>query len=388
MTTLRLPVAWATSANYSSGPDTGTPTKVDPSSNPEGFVNGQIIAAQHVNFELGALAGAARRALTVAALHLHEVRLEGTAITDTAESMAAVSLGEGYNVVAIKTAQSFGVSDCGRLSALGVPPSITSLVSGAAFDPVTGRILVVGTGGNRCSYSDDSGEIWTAGADIGAVPEAVVWNAAKGRFITYTGGTAKHSTTGAAAWSSGTISNTPSGGLAVLNNGDTVACGDGAAVAFSISTDGGATWADASGTIPNAPDAIDPGWVVGNEGGFIYHVARLGVGANTFRISRSADGSVWAAVKTFAMPHVGAVSANRPKVLMCQNTGLLVALMPVTPLICNGTQTMISASLDGLGWSDPLYIADAPINSFALAGGRLLFTRDAMLFASSGIGWS
>ena len=387
MTALRLPVAIATNTNYSTGPDSGTPTKVDPATTPNGFVNGQIIAAQHANFVLNPLQGAARRALTLAALRLHEVRLEGTAITDTAESMAAVSVGEGYPVLACKTAQALGVTDCGRFVAQGVPASITSLVNGAAFDPVTQRILIIGTGGNRCTYSDNSGVAWSAGADIGLTPDTVVWNATKGRFIACASNTAKRSTTGAAAWSSGTISNSTSGGLAVLSNGDTVACGDGAAVAFSVSSDGGATWADASGTISNAGDAPDAGWVVGNEGGFIYHIARLTAGANSFQISRSADGSTWGTVKTYAMPHTGA-TANRPKILMCQNTGLLVAVMPVDTAIGAIAVTMIAASLDGSEWTDPLYVENAPINAFGVAGGRLLFTRDEMLFASPGIGWN
>lgn len=46
---------WATNLNYSTGPDVGTPTKVDPSSIPNGFVQGVIAAPQHVNFLVGGL---------------------------------------------------------------------------------------------------------------------------------------------------------------------------------------------------------------------------------------------------------------------------------------------------------------------------------------------
>lgn len=390
MTTLILPRRFASDTNYSSGPDTGTPTKVDRGAalTAQGFIPGSPVPAQHVNHALNAATGIARRTLSVDMLRLTELRLAGTSITDTAESMAAASVGVGYPVVACKTAQAFGVTDCGRFKVLGVPASITSLVTGAARDPATNRILIVGTGGNRCAYSDDSGVTWTAGADIGEVPQAVVWNASKGRFITSNGTSTKRSTTGAAAWSAGTISNSSSGGLAVLSNGNTVACGDGFSVAFSISTDGGATWSDSAGTIPNAGAAADAGWVVGNEGASIFHIARLTAGANTFQVSRSSDGSSWGVAKTFAMPHAGA-SANRPKILMCQNTGLLVAIMPFTPAISSpGDITMISASLDGSEWTEPFYVSDAPINAFSVAGGRLLFTRDDMLFASAGIGWS
>ena len=47
---MTLNFSWATNANYSTGPDAGTPTKVDPSSTANGFINGTIAAAQHINF--------------------------------------------------------------------------------------------------------------------------------------------------------------------------------------------------------------------------------------------------------------------------------------------------------------------------------------------------
>lgn len=388
MTILSIPRQWATDTNFSSGPASGTPTKVDPGAAAalQGFVPGNPVAAASHNFLLNQLSGLSLRALAVAALRLEEVRLDGTAITDTAESMAAACVGEGYQIIAAKTAQALAVTDCSRFTAIGVPASITSLVSGAAFNPLTGRILLVGTGGNRCTFSDDAGATWTAGADIGLVPQAVVWNAVEGKFIASNGTSSRSSTTGAAAWSSGTISNSSSGGLAVLSNGHTVAAGDGAAVAFSLSINGGATWIDQAGTIPNNTDSPDAGWVVGNGGATIYHIARLTTGANTFQVSSSTNGSAWTLSKSFPMPHVGA-TANRPKILMCQNTGLLVAIMPFAPLLGIISQTMISASVNGTTWTDPMYVSDAPIDSFACAGGRLLFTRDAMLFSSAGIGW-
>lgn len=47
---MTLSFSWATNANFSTGPDVGTPTKVDPASTANGFINGTIAAAQHVNF--------------------------------------------------------------------------------------------------------------------------------------------------------------------------------------------------------------------------------------------------------------------------------------------------------------------------------------------------
>lgn len=46
---MTLAFSWASNTNYSAGPDTGTPTKVDPSSAANGFIPGFIAAPQHIN---------------------------------------------------------------------------------------------------------------------------------------------------------------------------------------------------------------------------------------------------------------------------------------------------------------------------------------------------
>lgn len=47
---MTLSFSWATNANYSTGPNVGTPTRIDPASTANGFINGTIAAAQHINF--------------------------------------------------------------------------------------------------------------------------------------------------------------------------------------------------------------------------------------------------------------------------------------------------------------------------------------------------
>lgn len=47
---MTLSFLWATNANYSSGPDVGSPTRVNPASTANGFVAGTIAAPQHINF--------------------------------------------------------------------------------------------------------------------------------------------------------------------------------------------------------------------------------------------------------------------------------------------------------------------------------------------------
>lgn len=51
------PTAWASDTNYSSGPNSGTPTKVDPGSGrfAAGWVPGDTLPAQHLNYHLNAV---------------------------------------------------------------------------------------------------------------------------------------------------------------------------------------------------------------------------------------------------------------------------------------------------------------------------------------------
>src|SRR6185369_12000748 len=174
MTAPIIPPEWASNANYSAGPDTGTATKVDPASAANGYIRGVAAAAQAVNYELNLCTRADRRALQIACLQLRRVDLEGTAITDTAESMGAVQRNQGTPIVAVKTAQAFGIGDAARFTVQGVPASITSAVVDAATDGT--RIIALGAGGNHNTFSDDDGVTWTAGGAPSVLTERyIVW---------------------------------------------------------------------------------------------------------------------------------------------------------------------------------------------------------------------
>lgn len=55
---MTIQLSWATNANYSAGPDNGTPTKVNPASTANGFISGVIAAPQHINYLFGTLLNA------------------------------------------------------------------------------------------------------------------------------------------------------------------------------------------------------------------------------------------------------------------------------------------------------------------------------------------
>lgn len=384
MTTPIIPPVFASDTNYSSGSASGTVTKTNPGAalTAQGILPGTAMA-QHINYTLNSGSRANRCALQVAALRLRRITLEGTAITDTAESLAVVQRNQGTPLVAIKTAQAFGTGDWDRFGVQGVPASITSLVTSAATDGT--RILALGTGGNMNTFSDDDGATWTAGGTTTTVPTYVVWDATHSKFIlTATTGLTKSSSNGV-AWALATGSTTEkNGGIAMLSGGTAIFLINGASIpsAFRSSSDGGATIVSlTANTLPNYTLFDDSGFVAGNAGSAVYHCGRLNSGA-TIQVSSSPDGVAWTALASLT-PQGSAAFASRPRILMCQNTGLLVIVAPTS-----GNQCALYASTDGTNWVGPSVLFPNPgIAAFGLAGGRLFCTRDDMLFASDGIGY-
>lgn len=387
MTTVQLPQRWATNVNYSSGPDSGTPTCVDPGSADNGFVRGVVAAPQHVNFELQQVASASRRAIAIAATHLRVLGAEGLTIDDTGESMAAISLGQGQATLAIKvnSAGVLRVSDSSRVRLGGALASVTSLVSDAATDGT--RIVVIGTGGNRNCFSDDNGENWSAGGVLGGGFTHLVWNEVHSRFICGNSGanTTRYSAD-AATWSAGgaLTGATSSGGIGVLSTGDMIAAAlVGGDVAFYTSSDGGDNWSVTAGTVANVASLADLGWLVGNVGDYAWHVGRI-VASSTLQVSRSADGASWTTLAELVHPGGPAISwAARPRIYCCQNSGLLAVL---------GTDDnalgWLYCSLDGgQTWTEPAHVADPDVDAVSVAGGKVFFTHNESLYATDGIGW-
>lgn len=391
--TTPMPREWASNATFSGGAHAGAATKIDPGATlaGNGFYPDLGFGAEHINHELNAQSLVTRRALTLQLCKLREIRLEGTPFTDTAGSLAVISAHGNdagrAGVLAIKTAQDFSFADNALVIALGVPASITSLVTGAAYDSVSGRILVVGTGGNRCTYSDTFGATWTAGGDIGATPGAVVRNSTASKFVAQRGSGLSSGADGTAWTFPGSVASEVAGGMAVRSNGDTVYIDAGSATvpafrkvtAANLAT---TTSAATGGTVPNAASADENGYIAGDAAGTaLYHVCRRSSGA-TLQFSSSTDGgATWGGPVTWAAPSATTYS-SRPRVLVCQNTGLIFIVAPTTGL------NEVRASADGgLTWTDPLYMTGSGVASYGAAGGRLVHSTGAQLFASDGIGW-
>jgi hypothetical protein len=390
----RIPTRWATGVNYSSGPDTGSPTKLDPSSEANGFIRGVVAAPQHVNFHLNALAAAARRQFEVNALHLRLQENIGDAINDTATSMAVTQvdgIGNPTGPVLLVKAGSNDVlhafnGDPKLNDANGSVASITSAVREAATDGA--RVVVVGTGGNKNSYTDDYGDTWSAGAVGIDVCEYLVHNGTN--FVG--GGAASNSAfsspDAATPWASAATGFSAVSGLAVIGDAsDTVVClgNSGIQPRFSRSTDDGATF---SGSVapPDAATAEEPGSLAGcplaPNGSVVYHVMRCNAGAR-LRVNTSPDGVNWTQSAVIEAP-AGTDFSSTPRILACKSSGLLVIAAPATDLTNSTVQ--LYASLNGTDWVGPATARSISVNTFGVAGGRLFQCRNTEMYASDGIG--
>lgn len=388
----QLPRLWASDSLFTSGPSTGGATKIDPGAAGalQGYVPGiSPFSPASLNFLLNQSAINQRRLLTAAMCRLREIRLDGTTITDTAEYMGVVSRGSAaQDILVCKTAQAFGISDSDRFRALGTPAQITSLLTSLARIPSTGRIVAVGTGGNRCTYTDDGGVNWFGGGNIGSTPTGpVFWNAGKSLlFVGDSTGLARSPDATIGNWvSPGSISVAPEQGCGVLASGTMVLLGTGTAPAFRRTTDSASSASATAGTIGSAGSADERGYIVANPSGtLLVHVCRLASGAS-LQINTSVDGDSWSARATFSKPSSSNAYNGPPRLLVCLDTG---AMWLVCPLASGLTEVRGCTDPSAVLWTDPMYVADAPIAAFGAAGGRLVFTRDGMLFASDGIGWS
>lgn len=319
----------------------------------------------------------------VGSMRLRRHSQSGVTITDTAESMGATQRNRGVPVVACKTGQAFQVSEWDRLVEIGAPGSITSLVTDAANDDT--RILIIGTGGASCAYSDDDGASWTNGGVITGTPKRLVWNDSDNLFMCTTlASNAVSTSPNGALWTiNGGAACSPTGGLAMLSSGDTFGVSSAVAGVIRRTTNGALTFTSPI-TIPNSGSFDDFGTVASDAGNTFYHAARLSSGAS-IQISNFTNGDAIPGAMTVIAsiaPPTGHTFSSEPRIMQCQNTSLLALVAPVS-----GSKTALYASLDGVTWVGPLVIAPAVgVDAFALAGGKLQSTFNDELFASDGLG--
>lgn len=396
--TMPLPREWASNATFSGGAHAGEATKIDPGATiaGNGFYPDLGFGDEHINHQLNAESLAARRAFLLAACRLRRAATEGFAITDTAESMAAAQFDASTQLVTVKTAQALALSTVDGILQQGVPTQITSLVTdvavvrsnGASKD---GQIVAVGTGGRLHSFSDDDGVTWTQGSNSMGISGAgcrIICKGGSGQVLIVgrpgSGNISIVSGLGiASGWISSASGLTGIAGLApILVAGahrfmllDTVT-----PPAFAHDVSG--SLSPAAGTVPNAATFDDAGSIDSIQGtGTVYHCGRRASGS-LLQVSSTVDGDAWTLLSTIAAP-AGLSFASRPRLMQCENSGLLIIVAPLS-----STADALYASLDGVDWAGPaMSYPGLGIDAYALAGGRLMCTRDDMLFASDGVGF-
>jgi hypothetical protein len=349
------------------------------------FAAGDAAIQAQVTANLTTLTATRREALTAGA-RLWSLDLNSITPTDVTASVGVCSSHSGSRILVVKgnTNGVFGIGDAALVQASGITAaSITSECRKVVFNG--SRHLAVGLGGNRNTFSTNNGASWSAGgaSALAADPIDCVWNGT--RFIMCTGGGDSSNSVDGVAWvnagGADDIANAISGavqfgGLAVLTGGGIYATGNGSNQ-FARSTDNGDSWAATSGDVPNEADYVSTGWIAGNGGSELYWLGNpSAVSTTRLDLCVSTDGNVW--TKRSEIITATALSANPPKLFMCQDTGILLAAANIS----GGIIAALSDDL-GLTWSDTLVLPFS-LNAIGIARGRIIATVSAKLFASNG----
>ncbi len=317
------------------------------------------------------------------------------ATDDLAESMAAtvknpsaaIINGDPAVLIKVDSTGVFQAYDGPEVDQGGALASVTSLVRDAA---ASGDFIVaIGVGGNLNAYSANGGGAWSAGvAGIGGAVERIIYSPEGDIFITAGSGTGsvfRRTDPSASTWSSaasgfaapfalaafGADASSPGRVVCLGNSGDEPR--------FSTSDDDGATFAVEATTVPNPGDFAEAGDMQGapfvTEN--IFHIARVTSGAS-IRLHVSPDGEAWTLRATLSAS--GFVFNSRPRLLMDQGTGLLVIVGPTD----GGTDALYASVDEGVNWVGPCHVKAVGIFGYAVAGGRLFQTRNAMIYQSDG----
>lgn len=353
---------------------------ITPSGSPDEVGASQYLAAVQAIAQASAAASFARLDLALLQLRLID---DANPYADTAASLGIARQSNGTLII-VKSGASdvhrFSESDDSGQGGIGTITSITSLVTDIAI--TTGRTVAIGTGGNRCCFSTNFGGAWSAGSDLGATPDRIIYNSTHSRFLVSfaAGVNVAQDVDAASVWTNAaTTLVSAQGGLANFSNGDTLACGlDGSsAVAISRSTNGGTSWAVAS-TVPNPSDYADSGWIDGNGGTTIYHAGAITASPGLVRICSTDSTLNW---QLRASISFGVTITGKPRILVDNFFNVLVALVS----FASGTVAVVSRD-GGVTWSDRAFYKIRALNSFGLAQGRLFSSVSGELYSTMQLG--
>lgn len=353
---------------------------ITPSGSPDQVGASQYLQAVQAIADASAATAFARLDLALLQLRLID---DANAFADTAASIGVARQSNGTLIVVKSGANDvhrFSESDDSGHGGIGTITSITSLVTDIAV--TTGRTVVIGTGGNRCCFSTNFGSTWTAGSDLGATPDRIIYNTPKSVFmVSFAAGVnVAQDVDAASVWTNAATTLTSAqGGLANFSNGDALACGldAGNAVAMSRSTNGGVSWAIAT-TVPNPSDYANSGWIDGNGGAKIYHIGELTALPGTCRVCSTDSTLNWQLVSTISF---GITLTGKPRILVDNFFNVVVALGAGT----SSTVALVSRD-GGVTWSSRAFYKIRALNAFGLAQGRLFSSVSGELYSTMQLG--
>ena len=156
-----MSIQWAEDANFTNGPDVGTATKVRPSTGfeQEGYVPGNPLPAQYLNWLLNQVGRRANALAGMLALNWQEI--DGSAVTEGIHCVCRALNGTwvGVGGTGTSTTKIYYSRNKGKTWAAATMPSTTGRFTSCVTNEDTGDVFAIG--GGMILKSTDDGETFT-----------------------------------------------------------------------------------------------------------------------------------------------------------------------------------------------------------------------------------
>lgn len=374
MTAIKYPREFASDANFASGTDSGTPTKVDPGAAAEaqGAIAGLPFAAAHHNFSLNAISLATRYQIEQALSNLCvPVVSDVSALPEQAfDGPGAAIVNHNGRTLLIKGGVVLEDSQGGVLPFSAAPASACQPTVAAGPRATSNTLAVSGSSGlpgtvGNIAYSTDGGATWlhfeTANGDQ---TQPLIFTPTSAGLFFWSGGTVaevyRHTTFSGAKTTIALSAAHICRGLAVRESSFAVLAlrSNAGAPEFDISTN--ATSFSATGGQPAS--MADYGAIAANSSTFFWAGKN---GSNQISVQASSNGAAWSEVATIASPS-GTIGTAPSCRLVCDvSSGILWLAVNA-----NSRWYLYASPDSGLTWIGPRDIG-ASFPALSAAGGFL-----------------
>lgn len=376
MTAIVYPREFAADANFASGTDSGSPTKVDlgAAAEAQGIIAGLPFAAAHMNYSINAQSKVNRHYVEQCLLNLIQLMPSDaqTADENVFDGQGAAVANADGRIFLIKGGGVY--EDLDGLVQLVTPSAASATTPTCAAGPrvATGTLGVVGSSGggtvaNALTRSTDGGSTWShvefSGSTVNSL-QRIILNTGTDQFLYYGGTTGEvyaSTTLGAKSTRALTAAHTVRG-VAARSNGLSLVLRDNAgAPAFDSSPDDGSTAYAATGSAPTS--TADYGDITSN--GTLFFWAGKNA-SNQIAVWASSTGAAWSQVGTIAAPNSSTIGTGPSCRLICERgSGILWLALE------GSARWYLYASPDsGVTWIGPRHVgSSAP--TLSCAGGYL-----------------